>query len=162
MEKMRIELPSMQLVGLTVRTNNAAEKDPTTAKITPIIQRYFQQGISDKIQHRVKPGVLYCVYTNYESDVNGDYTYFVGEMVNALDNVAPECETLTIPAQQYVKFTNGPDKMPDVCIKAWQNIWGMTAAELSGERAYIADFEVYDERSYDPHRAVLDIYIGIK
>lgn len=162
MQKTRIQLPAMQFVGLTVRTNNQAEKNPETAKISPTIQKYFQQGISDKLQHRSNPGVLYCVYTNYESDVTGDYTYFVGEMVNALDGVAAGCETLVIPEQQYVKFTNGPDTMPEVCIKAWQNIWGMSRENLGGDRAYIADFEIYDERSYDPKNAVLDIYIGIR
>lgn len=39
----------------------------------------------------------------------------------------------------------------------------MDAAMLGGERAYIADFEIYDERSSDPpHNAIFDIYIGIK
>jgi nucleotidyltransferase substrate binding protein (TIGR01987 family) len=44
----------------------------------------------------------------------------------------------------------------------WQNIWKMNTADLGGKRAYIADFEVYDERSQNPEQAVLDIYIGIK
>lgn len=30
---------------------------------------------------------------------------------------------------------------------------------LGGARAY---FEIYDERSSDPHSAIVDIYIGIK
>lgn len=33
---------------------------------------------------------------------------------------------------------------------------------LGGARAYIADFEIYDESSSDPHSAIVDIYIGIK
>ena len=64
--------------------------------------------------------------------------------------------------QQYAKFTNLPGPMPSVCIDMWQNIWKMKASELGGERAYIADFEVYDERSVDHNNVVLDIYIGIK
>jgi len=44
----------------------------------------------------------------------------------------------------------------------WQNIWKMNVADLGGIRAYIADFEVYDERSQNPEQAVLDIYIGIQ
>ncbi len=38
----------------------------------------------------------------------------------------------------------------------------MTAEELGGERNYITDFEIYDERANDPQNTVLDIYIGIK
>ena len=64
--------------------------------------------------------------------------------------------------QTYTKFTSDPDQMPKVVIDMWQKIWNMDAAMLGGERAYIADFEIYDERSSDPHNAVVDIYIGIK
>ena len=71
-------------------------------------------------------------------------------------------ENLNIPPQLCAKFTVGPDKMPDVCINAWQQIWKMSAADFGGERAYIADFEVYDERSSDHNNVTLDIYIGVK
>lgn len=33
--------------------------------------------------------------------------------------------------------------------------------QLGGQRAYKADFEVYDQRAADPNSAVLDIYIGL-
>ena len=35
------------------------------------------------------------------------------------------------------------------------------ACSIGCERAYIADFEVYDERSHDHNNVTLDIYIGI-
>jgi predicted transcriptional regulator YdeE len=37
----------------------------------------------------------------------------------------------------------------------------MNASDLGGKRAYIADFEVYDERSNDHNNVTLDIYIEI-
>ncbi len=52
--------------------------------------------------------------------------------------------------------------MPKVVIDMWQKIWNMNTAMLEGERAYIADFEIYDERSSDLNNAIVDIYIGIK
>ena len=52
--------------------------------------------------------------------------------------------------------------MPKVCIDMWQNIWKMNEHDLGGERSYIADFEVYDERSHDHNNVILDIYIGIR
>ncbi len=51
--------------------------------------------------------------------------------------------------------------MPEICIKSWQKIWTMTSGDLGGERAYIADFEVYDKRARDPQSVLFDIYIGI-
>ena len=154
-------LPSIQLVGITARTNNAAEMDPATGKIAPTLQRYFQNNLAEKIKARKKPGTTYCVYTDYESDCNGDYTYCVGEAVNNLNEVDPHLETKLIPAQRTLKFTTDPGPMPAVCIELWQRIWTMTDADLGCTRAYIADFEVYDERSHDPQNTVLDIYIGV-
>ena len=68
---------------------------------------------------------------------------------------------MSIPAQTYVKFTSPPGQMPAAVIGMWQKIWKMSAAELGGKRAFVADFEVYDERSMDPNNATVDIYIGI-
>ena len=52
--------------------------------------------------------------------------------------------------------------MPEVVINAWQQIWQMSSNDFEGRRAYIADFEVYDQRAMDPANTSLDIYIGIK
>lgn len=164
MQKSMITLTELKLVGITTRTNNAQifERDPLTNKIAATVQKYFHNGLSEKIKDRKNPGTTLCVYTNYESDVNGDYTYFIGEEVTSFENIDKEFEALTIPAQNYAKFTNQPGPMPAVCIDMWQNIWKMNASDLGGERAYIADFEVYDERSTDHTNVTLDIYIGIK
>lgn len=157
-------LPEIKLVGITCRTNNQHifEADPATNKIAATVQKYFYQQCGDKIKGRKKPGTTYCVYTNYESDCTGDYTYFIGEAVSAFEDIPEGFETLIIPAQSYAKFTNPPGPMPAVCVDMWQNIWKMTATDLGGERAYLADFEVYDERSQDHQNMILDIYIGIR
>ena len=115
-----------------------------------------------KIKERKDPGTTFCVYTNYESDFTGEYTYFIGEEAASFDDVEEGYETLTIPAQHYTKFTNKPGPMPSVCIDMWKNIWKMSDAELGGKRNYIADFEVYDKHIVDHDNVVLDIYIGIK
>jgi predicted transcriptional regulator YdeE len=164
MKKTIATLKEIKLVGITTRTNNTQifERDPSTNKIAATVQKYFHNGLYEKIKDRKSPGTTFCVYTNYESDVNGDYTYFIGEEVTSFENIDNEFETLIIPSQNYAKFTNQPGPMPTVCIDMWQNIWKMNASDLGGERAYIADFEVYDERSVDHNNVILDIYIGIK
>lgn len=163
-KKTMVTLKELKLVGITTRTNNAHifERDPSTNKIAATVQKYFHNGLAEKINARQNPGTTFCVYTNYESDVNGDYTYFIGEEVSSFDGIDKEFETLTIPVQNYAKFTSHPGPMPTVCIDMWQNIWKMSASGLGGQRAYIADFEIYDERSSDHSNVTLDIYIGIK
>ena len=133
-----------------------------TAKIGATLQKYFGEALASKISSRIQPGTTYCVYTDYEGDFTGEYTYFVGEKVSSLDIIHENFQTLTIPAQKYIKFTNDSGPMPKVCIDMWQNIWSMDSRSFEGERSYVADFEVYDQRANDPANTVLDIYIGVK
>ncbi|HJK86174.1 MAG TPA: GyrI-like domain-containing protein [Candidatus Megaira endosymbiont of Nemacystus decipiens] len=154
-------LSEIKLVGITARISNSLEGNPETAKIGQTIGNYFENNLSQKIAHRVKPGTTYCAYTEYETDENGQYTYFVGEEVNSLDKIPDGFETLIIPASNYTKFECGPGGMPRVCIDAWKEIWGMQEADLGGKRTYIADFEIYDERAKDYGNTILDIYIGV-
>lgn len=162
MNKTITALPEVKLVGITARTSNTQEMNPKTSKIGTTMQKFFTSGMQAQIMERKNPGTVFAVYTNYESDEHGQYTYFLGEEVSGFENVPQGFEKLTIPAQTYVKFTSSSGKMPAVCIDMWQNIWKMNAADLGGMRAYIADFEVYDQRSQNPEQAVLDIYIGIQ
>jgi predicted transcriptional regulator YdeE len=163
MNQIEEKLPELKLVGITCRTNNTQifESDPSTNKIAATVQKYFHNTLAEKINHRIKPGTTYCIYTDYESDHTGDYTYFIGEEVKSFDNLSEGFEKITIPTQSYAKFTSGPGAMPDLCINAWKKIWTMTPADFNGKRAYLADFEVYDERASDHQKVVFDIYIGI-
>lgn len=164
MQKAITTLTALKLVGITTRTNNTEifSADPSTNKIATTMQNYFHNGLAEKIKNRKNPRTTFCVYTQYESDENGDYTYFIGEEVTAFEDIDRAFETLTIPGQHYAKFTSQPGPMPTVCIDMWQQIWKMNASDLGGQRTYIADFEIYDERSSDHNNATLDIYIGIK
>lgn len=156
---MILELEELKLSGIQARTSLELEMDPETAKIGETVESFFGQNLVKKIKARKRPGTTFCVYTDYESDFNGAYTFFIGEEVSDFEE---SLETLSIPSQRYVKFTSKPGPMPAVCIDLWQKIWAMTPEQLGGERSYIADFEVYDERAADHLNVVLDIYIGIK
>ena len=162
MQKNDIKKEEFKLVGIQVRTNNTNEMDPSTAKISPTVHKFFNDGQAEETQNLKDPGILYCVYTDYESDITGDYTYFIGQEVTSFDNQPKELSQITIPAQNYVKFTNEPGKMPDVLIDSWHKIWEMSDEDFGGQRAYLADFEVYDERAADPDNTVVDIFIGVK
>jgi len=161
MQKNLIELPDMLLIGITARTNNKREADKMKGKIWPCVQRYYHEKLFEKIRNRKNPGITICAYTEYESDYTGDYTYFIGEEVSSHADVLAGFDKLVIPPQRYAKFTTGPDAMPDVLIKAWNQIWKMTPNDFGGQRLYHTDFELYDERAQDHQNVVLDIFIGI-
>jgi predicted transcriptional regulator YdeE len=163
MKKQKTQRPEITLVGLTERTNNKSEMNPETSKIGALASLYWSNQAASGIQHRSKPGITYAVYTDFESDEHGDYTYFIGEAVESLQDQDLEgLKTITIPASNYTKFTTEPGKMPEVVISAWQEIWAMSENDFGGKRKYKADFEIYDERTLDPNNTVIDIYIGIE
>ena len=155
-------MDEIKLVGLTARTNNKNEMNPQTSKIGELAGRYWGQNLAAKISNRKNPGVTLSVYTDFESDEHGDYTYFVGEEVNSFENIPEGFRSVTIPSANYQKFTTAPGKMPDVVINGWQEIWKMTSDDFEGKRTYQADFEIYDHRAIDPSNSVVDIFVGIE
>ena len=157
-----LSLPLIQLVGIQCRTNNADEQDQKKAKIGALWMRYMNDHIAQQIPHRKNKGVTFSAYTDYENDMQGQYTCFIGEEVDSLDNIPPTLSILLIPCQRYKKFTSEQGMMPAVCIDLWQKIWAEYPVAMAGERAYLADFERYDERAQDPQHTTLDIYIGLK
>jgi len=157
-----VVLPTVTFVGIGVRTSNMDELNLGTAKIAETIQKYMSEAVYDKIPHRKTPGKTYCIYTEYESDHAGEYTYFIGEEIDSLTKVPEGLKAIIVPSQSYAKFTTAQGVMPQVCIDGWMQIWKMATEDFGGKRSYVADFEVYDERALDPTNTVLDIYIGIK
>ncbi len=162
MQSISTTLPDIMLIGVTARTNNQNEMNPQTAKIGPLAGRYWGQNLAGSLLNRKTPGVTFSVYTDYASNEHGDYTYFIGEEVTSFDDVPAGFETLTIPAAAYQKFTTSTGKLPDIIIQAWMHIWQMSKDQLGGQRAYLADFEKYDQRASDPANAAADIYIGLQ
>lgn len=164
MQKTLLHLGEIKLVGIKVRTNNRDEletEDYTLGKIFPCVQQYFHEQLFEKIGHRKNPGRTFCVYTEYESDHTGDYTYFIGEEVDSFNSVPEGLSILVIAPQRYVKFTTEPGPMPGVLRNAWLEILKMTEKDFGSPRRYHADFEIYDERAKDHNKLVLDLYIGI-
>lgn len=163
MKKEKVDLKQLTLVGLTARTNNKNEMDPEASKIGTLAGTYWGNQVVNEIKHRTNPGVTYAVYTEFESDEHGDYTYFIGEVVDSVEGQdLSKFKTLTIPQSQYQKFTTEPGKMPEVVISAWQKIWAMNENDFDGKRKYVADFEIYDQKAADPNNTIIDIYIGIE
>lgn len=158
-----VNKPEMKLVGLSARTNNRIESDPLTAKVPALIERYQAGNLSSKISNQTNPDIAYSLYTEFESDEFGNYTYFIGQEVSSFNGVLPEFQALTLPANKYLKFTSSAGKLPNVAIELWQKIIQITPEELGGTRAYVADYELYDsKKTADREKATVDIYISVK
>jgi hypothetical protein len=68
MQKQLVTMPEIKLVGISVRTSNKQELEKIKGNIFPCVQKYFHQGLAEKISNRKRPGTTFCAYTDYETD----------------------------------------------------------------------------------------------
>lgn len=159
-EPKMVELESFQIIGISAQTSNANEMT-AQAKIPQLWDHFYQQNISGQIAER-KNNNIYGLYSDYETDVNGDYAVTLGVEVSSNDDETPAGLVVkTMPTAKYLVFTSEKGSLPEVVIQAWQEIWTWFA-NATVERTYTGDFELYDERCANPQEAQVDIYIAIK
>ena len=148
-----------QILGLSVRTNNAAEMKVETAKIGAL-HGAFQQQVTVNYENGAH---LFGVYHDYESDHTGDYSVLLGSEESALTmtNTANKAslDTVTLSAGKYLVFS-GVGDMPQVVIDIWGEIWRYFSGEsLQGlpkyQRAFTTDFERYTSANS------VDVYIAV-
>jgi len=154
-----IERPSFYVIGISDRTHNVKEL-AGSGVIGAMWQRFFSESHLSRISNRVDNDII-AVYFDYADGRDGEYNFLLGARVSDIYHVPDGMVAYQVPAQKYVVFTSSQGKMPDVEVALWKEIW---ALEDIGQldRAYGADYVVYDERSHNPEHAVVDIYIGLK
>ena len=133
-----------QVVGLAIRTSNAAEADATKARIPNLWGRFSREGWAERLEQLGAVGPRLAVYSRYESDASGRYQLLVGRELTQLTSTVAELETETLPAGQYLTFSC-PGTMPQAVINGWRAVWSFFGQPDAPARAYTADFEVYSE-----------------
>ncbi len=120
----------------------------------------MQQGTTEKIPNRADQNLL-AVYTDYENDQNGEYTYLIGARVTSTADVPAGLTLKEIPAGSYaiLETEKGPAAL--ILPKIWQQLWSMSAKDLGGQRAFQADYEIYPP-GFDPQNAQVTLHIGLK
>lgn len=140
-----VEIEEFQVIGMAARTTNAREM--TADGVIPKLWAHPPQSDS---------GVI-ALYTEYESDEHGEYTFVLGAKANSGSAVLDAMVQKTVPAGRYAVFTSERGRVQKIVFETWKRIW----SELPS-RSFIADFEVYDQRAADPGDAVVNIYVGVK
>ena len=153
MDSRIVKQSAFAIVGIAVRTTNQdgrAQKD-----IGALWERFFRENVAGRIAERQSPGI-YCVYTDYDSDFQGPYTTLLGYRVTSLDNIPEGLTGKMIPAYSYRLFvTKG--KIPEALVATWMKIW-----QTCGDRAYVADFDIYSPDDGDPQAATVETYVSVK
>jgi predicted transcriptional regulator YdeE len=150
-----ILLPAALVVGIADRTSNARET-ARSGIIAKQWERFIQENLVAQIPERIDSAVV-GVYTEYASDQDGEYTFVIGARVRAGAEAPAGMVAKIVPAGRYAVFVSEPGPVGEVVMKTWQRVW------VAGiDRAYGADYEVYDERALDPANAVVEVRVGVK
>ena len=155
-----VQQPGFTVVGIAIRTSNANEMSGNGV-IPQQWDRFMNEGLLGKIPNKVDSNIL-AVYSDYENDANGAYTFLLGARVSSTDRVPPGMVAKKIPAARYAVFISETGFVGKVVPETWSRIWAVPKAEPGGNRTYKADFEVYDQRAANPQNAEVSIYVGIE
>lgn len=138
---------NITLNGLSVRTKNADEMNPSKAKIAPLWKKFFKEIAPTLIDG----SRVYGVYSNYESDASGEF-----DLTACTDQKVPNANSIGVKSGKYLVFS-AKGTMPKVVIDTWGEVWNYFSSDESKyERAYITDYELYKNDQE------IEIYIGIK
>ena len=143
------EIENLMLFGLSTVTNNKNESNPETAKIMKLWEDYEEKNIYGATFNKSKKFDMYGVYSDYESDLNGDYKVTIAVEVTKPKNA------MIIKKQRYLVFKK-EGELPEIVTETWKEIWDYFENEPKYERDYTIDFEKYSKENF------VEIYISIK
>ncbi|MFT3681561.1 MAG: effector binding domain-containing protein [Ferruginibacter sp.] len=147
-------IQQFHVIGIAVRTTN--ENGLSAQDIPALWNKFMSEGIAAKIPGKID-NTLYCIYTEYEEDHTKPYTTILGCKVESLDSIPGGMIGKTIEVADYKKYTATGNILEGLVFNEWLKIWN---SDLN--RAFTADFEVYDERALNPKNAAVDIFVAVK
>ncbi|PWK79965.1 putative transcriptional regulator YdeE [Mucilaginibacter oryzae] len=140
------------LVGISVRTTN--QNGQASKDIGALWNRFMSERILQQVVNRISDEI-YCVYTDYESDKDGYYTTVLGCCVATKDNIPEGLICITVPPGKYNRYV-AKGALPQAVSETWRRIWSDDI-----DRRYLADFDVYGERSKNREEAEVEIFVGV-
>jgi predicted transcriptional regulator YdeE len=154
-----VRLEHFSVIGIEGRTSNARE---ATAQglIGKMWQRFRSENLAARIPHRADSNLV-AVYSEYEGDENGEYTFTLGAKVSGISEVPQGLSVRQVPTARYAVFTTERGPVNKVVADTWKRIW---AERRSGAyaRSYQADFEQYGADAKDPANSRVTIYVGVR
>ncbi|MGG3883495.1 GyrI-like domain-containing protein [Brevibacillus panacihumi] len=152
----RKHLDSFVFMGKSARTTNEAEMKGEGV-IPAMWGHFYRDQVLASIPVKEHAPAL-ALYTNYESDETGAYTFAIGAEVGPIEEAPAGLDTYAVPASEYVVFTTRKGIITEIVPETWQYIWEWSK---TNKRAFVADFELYDSRCSDPQNSQVDIYISV-
>ncbi|WP_413284201.1 GyrI-like domain-containing protein [Vibrio sp. MA40-2] len=132
------DVNGLEATGFVIRTTNADEVNPSTAKIGELWAKFYTNA-APKLNEKSK---VFGIYTNYESDFRGAF-----DVIACSDTLSPEIlpdsVKINVTSGKYVTFS-ASGEMPQAVIDLWGEVWTYFNSEYClYQRAYTTDFEYY-------------------
>lgn len=145
-----VQFSGKEIQGIHIRTNNADEMNPKTAKIS-LLYQHFDNVVSVDFKGGAR---IYGAYFDYESDASGEFSVLAG--VDKVKSSTERLEKITLPSGKYAVF-EGKGEMPQCVIETWEKVWAyFSQDDVPYKRAYTTDFEFYKNQNE------VHIYIAIQ
>ena len=139
------QIDGMKVAGIKTITDNKEG----ISLIPKLWGDFFNDNIIESIENKKPSTKIFAIYTEYESDENGKYTFLLGAEVEDIKKPEPINDFVEIRAGKYAVFSvDSKDKV----INVWQYVWQRTL-----ERNYKTDFEVYDMTEEK-----VKVFVGLK
>jgi predicted transcriptional regulator YdeE len=155
-----VDEAGFDVIGIAERTTNAKEMSGEGV-IGKQWARFFQDNVLAQIPNKADTSII-AVITDYASDKDGEYTHLIGARVTSTVDVPAGMVVKRVPAGKYAIFTSEKGPVARVVVATWKRIWVQPKTSPGGDRAYKADYEVYDERARDPENTQMDVHVGVK
>ena len=147
----------MKFIGIEAKTSSQLEANKKTAQIPALHRKFLKDGLEEKIPDRIDSDLYFALYTNYESDNTGQYSTILAAEVGSVSDVPEGMVAIEIPTAEYLVFTV-KGSLPHALTRTWKEIWNYFANNKVYQRAYTADFEVYDKSFPE----LVEVYIAIQ
>lgn len=134
------------VIGLSARVRN---DEPS--QIGALWERFFRSGLLERGLN-TNSADIYCVYHAYEGNHSDPFEVTIGYCVPTSAVCPAGFSRVEVP-QQTVAVFEAIGIQPKALISQWQAIW-----ESPLERAFVADFDVYDADRRDR----VTVNVGLK
>ena len=142
-------IKKLMISGISAVTNNELEMSEENEKIAQLWEDYFANDVYKKTFDKANSDFMYGVYSDYASDVTGNYKITVGVEVTKVKNA------IVIEDKKYLVFTK-KGELPMVVVELWEEIWDYFEKNSDYERSFEVDFEKYAKEDE------IEIYVSIK
>ena len=142
------------VAGMKLRTTHRIEAVAQTAKIPALWRRFFVDKVGDQIPDRLPDAAVLAVYSDYDQDDSGPYSFLIGHSVRTLEQTPNGMSGFWLLPGRYLQFeaAGRPFEYPAA---DWEEIRQFFARTHEYERTFEADYEIHRPEG-------VAIYVAIK